>query len=85
MKGFTNIDKNITDKEGNTTTLRKHLLTTLDPNANKPPFEATERSNNNSILFVFMKEHTNSAKKIIDNLKTIHFIKIHKRDNKPNH
>ena len=70
MKGFTNIDKNITSKEGNTTTLRKHLLMTLDPNTNKPLFEATERLNNNSILLVFKKEHTETAKIYINNMKT---------------
>ena len=32
IKGFTNIDQMITDKEGTNTALQKHLISTLDPN-----------------------------------------------------
>ena len=59
----------ITDKEETNTTLWKHLMSTPDPNTHKPLFEVTERSNNNSILFVFLNEHTNSAKEYINNMK----------------
>ena len=70
IRGFTNIDKNISSNKGTTTTLRKYLLTLLDPNTNQPLFEATERWNNNSILFVFKKEHIETAKNYINNMKT---------------
>ena len=69
IRGFTNIDKNISSNDGTPTTPRKHLLTLLEPNTNKPLFKATERSNNNSILFVFKKEHMETAKNYINNMK----------------
>lgn len=70
IRGFTNIDKNILSNDGTPTTLRKHLLTLSEPNINKPLFKATERSNNNSVLFVFKKEHMETAKNYINNMKT---------------
>ena len=70
IRGFTNIDKNISSNDRTPTTLRKYLLTLLDPNTNKPLFEATERSNNNSIMFFFKKEHMETAKNYINNMKT---------------
>ena len=69
ITNMTNLDTPIKKTNGETTTLRQHLLQIKIPQSTKPLLNAVEQSNNNSVLFIFNHNHKNLIEEYIKSMR----------------